>query len=436
MNQRRALRKNKEISISEMYALKFASLRAALKQEHISLLMLCLYFFFEYIRPQNLYPVLDLLPWGQLALVLSLITAINDPSAKWVNNIENHFFILFIIIIIISGIFAFRPAASFAYWTVFGSWLIVYFLVITVVNTEKRLLLFLLAYCLFNFKMAQHGAVSWAMRGFSFADFGLIGSPGWFRNSGEFAIQMLIFGSLSLAMVISLKNYWGKYKKWIFFACAATGYMAVMGASSRGSQLGLAAIGIWFLLKQKNGFKGLLVLAIFALALYYLLPDEQMERFRQAGDDKESLQRLSYWSYGLNHVIPDNPFIGVGYYNWLPYLNFTVPEGLGPVRTIQGSHNIFIQVTAELGILGLLTFLCLIFYAFINNARTRVMATQINHTLLFNLTYGLDAGMIGYLIAGNFVTVLYYPYFWIQIAMIVMVNNVTRRLFLQSKSQY
>ncbi|MDA3870158.1 MAG: hypothetical protein PF589_09505, partial [Gammaproteobacteria bacterium] len=44
--------------------------------------------------------------------------------------------------------------------------------------------------------------------------------------------------------------------------------------------------------------------------------------------------------------------------------------------------------------------------------------------LLFNLTYALDAGLIGYLVAGSFVTVLYYPFFWIQIAMIVMLNNV------------
>ena len=35
--------------------------------------------------------------------------------------------------------------------------------------------------------------------------------------------------------------------------------------------------------------------------------------------------------------------------------------------------------------------------------------------------------LIAHLVAGTFVTVLYYPFFWIQLAMIVMVNNVTQR---------
>lgn len=35
----------------------------------------------------------------------------------------------------------------------------------------------------------------------------------------------------------------------------------------------------------------------------------------------------------------------------------------------------------------------------------------IDNELFFYLTYGLDAGLIGYLVAGIFVTVLYCPFF-------------------------
>ena len=86
------------------------------------------------------------------------------------------------------------------------TWVLVYFLTISIVNTEKRMIIFLLFYFLFNFKMSQHGTISWASRGFSFAGWGLVGSPGWFRNSGEFAIQMIIFGSLAIASSIHSKN--------------------------------------------------------------------------------------------------------------------------------------------------------------------------------------------------------------------------------------
>lgn len=422
-------KKNQAIKIDGLYALNFGMLWRALRKEHLALWMLCFYFFFEYVRPQSLYPIVDILPWAQLCLIGSIVMAFQDTTVRWVGNIENRLFFLFTVVVVLSGIFAFRPSVSLDQWTIFGSWFVVYFLTVCIVNTEQRLILFLLAYSLFNFKMAQHGAVSWAMRGFSFASFGLVGSPGWFRNSGEYAIQMLIFGPLAISLVVSFKDYLGKYKKWVFYLFAATGYMAVIGASSRGAQIGLAVVGIWILLKQKNGLKGLMIIVTLAAALYYLLPDEQMQRFTEMGDDKNSIQRLVYWKYGLTEVIPKYPVLGVGYANWLSYLNFTAPEGMGPMRINQQSHNIYIQATSELGFTGLFVFLLLIIFAFVNNSRTRKMALIIDKPLLFNLSYGLDAGLIGFLVAGSFVTVLYYPFFWIQIAMIVMLNGVTKNLY-------
>ena len=271
------------------------------------------------------------MPWAQLFLIASLITAITDPSVRWVGNVENRILILFAIVLIASGIFAFRPAVSLEFWSVMAGWILVYFLVITVVNTEQRLILFLLAYCLFNFKMSQHGAVTWAQRGFSFASFGLIGSPGWFRNSGEYAIQMLIYGPLVISIILSFRHYMGRYKKWIFYLFAATGYMAVIGASSRGAQIALAVIAVWFLLKQKNGLKGLLVIIALAAMLYYILPEEQMQRFHEMGDDESSLQRLAYWKFGLESVIPKYPVLGVGYHNWLNYIILYGARGHGAV---------------------------------------------------------------------------------------------------------
>ena len=428
---RRRLRQNKTVDMAELYAMKPGRLWAALKQEPLSLWMLCVYFFFEYVRPQNLYPALDVLPWGQLAMLGALLTAVMDPTSRSTSNVLNRYMVAFALIIILSGITAFRPALSLDYWTVFGTWFIIYFVSTSVVNTEKRLLLFLLAYCLFNLKMSQHGAIEWAMRGFSFASFGLIGSPGWFKNSGEFAIQMLIFGPLALSIVIALHSYWGKYKKLFLFGLAITGYMAVLGASSRGAQLGMLAVGLWFLLKQRNGFKGLLAMIVIGFLLYHFLPDEQLQRFREMGEDENSLQRLTYWKYALDEVIPDNLVLGLGYHNWLAYLNYVVPEGMGPMEINQESHNIFIQATSELGLIGLTGFLLMILYAFISNARTRKMAEKLDNRLLFYLAHGLDAGLVGYLVAGSFVTVLYYPFFWIQVTMIAMLNNVTRKQYQQ-----
>ncbi|MDH5728608.1 MAG: hypothetical protein OEZ58_06435, partial [Gammaproteobacteria bacterium] len=59
----------------------------------------------------------------------------------------------------------------------------------------------------------------------------------------------------------------------------------------------------------------------------------------------------------------------------------------------------------------------------------------LNNKFFFSVAYGLDAGMVGFLIAGTFVTVLYYPFFWIQITMIVMLNNVVTKTYREKLQQ-
>jgi putative inorganic carbon (hco3(-)) transporter len=46
------------------------------------------------------------------------------------------------------------------------------------------------------------------------------------------------------------------------------------------------------------------------------------------------------------------------------------------------------------------------------------------------LAKGLLGAMWGFVIAGQFVTVAYYPFFWINLAFMVALNNVTRKHYL------
>jgi len=416
----------KQIDIHDIYAAKLKPLWIAFRQEHVSLLFLVLYFLFEYVRPQVLYPRIDILPWAFLFMVLAVLAAINDKSVTWVANPLNTMFNIFILIIVLSSSLSYFPSESWGARNIMLTWLIVYYLVICIVNTERRMMLFIIAYLLFSLKMSQHGVHDWVRRGFSFTGYGLIGSPGWFRNSGEYAIQMLIYGSLAIAYVISFKRYWGKYKKIIMFAGAASGYMAVIGASSRGAQLGLAAIVIWGVLRIPGGFKFLVVIFVLAIVLYHLLPEQQIMRFESSGEDASSLQRLAYWKIGIQ-LAHEHPLLGIGYFNWMQYVTRLYPDGVGPYQIIQVPHSIYIQAAAELGYTGFLFFIFTALTAFIVNMRTRKMIVIEKYNHLKYISYALDAGLIGFLIAGAFVTVLYYPFFWIQIAMIAMLNNVTKK---------
>ncbi|MBK8163192.1 MAG: hypothetical protein IPK65_08605 [Gammaproteobacteria bacterium] len=270
--------KDKHIEISDFYALKIKALWAGLKQEHISFWMLCIYFFFEYVRPQSVYPVIDVLPYARIFLALTIISAFADPSVKWVSNVGNKLIVLFAMVAVLSGLFAFKPMVAWDNHTFLLNWVLVYFLMVCIINTEKRLFLFICAFLLFNLKMSQHGFFSWAQRGFTFASWGLSGSPGWFQNSGEFSLEMLIFMPLAIAFIIALKERWGKYQKWALYFLPISAAASIIGASSRGGQLGLVAIGIWLLLKSKRRIKAMVLLSVIGLALFYLLASARWER--------------------------------------------------------------------------------------------------------------------------------------------------------------
>lgn len=417
--------KNTEVSLEDLYEVKIKSIWRAVKQEPLSFWAINAYFFFEYVRPQAIYTWLDVVPWAQLTLLVSLFSAFSDKTVKWVGCKQNNILIFFFGVVVLSGLFAFKPLVSWEAKTDIINWVLVYFLVINIINTEKRFYIFLLGYLLYNFKMSQHGFTAWTLRGFSFTQWGLTGPAGWFNNSGEYAIQMLIFGSLSAAFVLGLKEKWGKYKKWFFYFMPFTAAMTVLGASSRGSQLGLLIIGLILMTRVKAGLKIFLTMTVLIVLGYFLLPDEQIARFTEIGDDKNSLTRLAYWSYGWE-VIKDFPILGIGYNNWLDYAYFAVPEGIAFGR-IQLPHNIYIEIAAESGLLGFFVFLAMIFYAFYINGKTRKMALDMNNKFYYYLTYGLSMGMVGYLVAGTFVTVFYYPYFWIQIAIIVVLHKITQK---------
>jgi hypothetical protein len=63
---------------------------------------------------------------------------------------------------------------------------------------------------------------------------------------------------------------------------------------------------------------------------------------------------------------------------------------------------------------------------FYTNHRTRKLAKSQHGGSIFAaaMSHGLDAALLGYLVGGFFVTVFYYPFFWINYAMTVALHNV------------
>src|SRR5690606_26956173 len=142
--------------------------------------------FFEYVRPQSIYTWLDFFPWASSLVVSALVISFFVRTDRPTSSPMTAPLLLYAFIILLSSITAYDRSLAFSKLSDFFSWLIIYFAIIRIVNTPQRFFIFYLLYMLCNFKMSQHGFLSWALRGFSFAGWGVTGSPGWFQNSGEF----------------------------------------------------------------------------------------------------------------------------------------------------------------------------------------------------------------------------------------------------------
>lgn len=412
--------------IEDYYSIKVRSIWEGLKQESPAFWWLCIYVFFEYVRPQTIYPAIDILPWAQLALLLTIITAYNEKGREWVKNTENTLFILLTIIIMLSCVFAFSPSTSWSKINTPINWLILYFLIINIVNTEKRFLVFTLLFLLVSFKMSQHGFRSFAMRGFAFANWGAAGGPGWFSDSADFGVQLTIFIPLSIAFIAALKEYWARFKRIFFYLMPFTGVFSIAATSSRGAQLGLAMAGVMFILKSRAGIKALLGVLVIGGVLYAILPAEQKERFQTIGDDPTSISRLDHWEYGMD-VVRDHPFLGIGYANWLKHCWFENPNGIGEQKKCLNPHSLYVQGAAEIGLPGLGVFLLMALLVFRQNARTREYAKQINNKFILYIAYGLDGGLVGYMVSGFFLTIFFYPFFWMQLSMAVALHAIAKK---------
>ena len=163
-----------------------------------------------------------------------------------------------------------------------------------------------------------------------------------------------------LALSCMEKKRWQKYG---YLALAAFSSICLMYSLSRGGYAALL-IGCLFLglVKQR---KLLILLAIFAFTWTSVVPAAVRERVMMTYDgtsgqvDHSAGLRLSLWEESMK-IFDTNPVIGVGFYTFA----YSQHE-----NNYKDSHNIYVKVLVETGVVGLLFFLWLLAKTFFTGFR-------------------------------------------------------------------
>ena len=141
-------------------------------------------------------------------------------------------------------------------------------------------------------------------------------------------------------------------RRLVLYALAAVGAVTLMYTFSRGGYIGflvgLLALGI---LKKRVYMIAVLVLA---LGWGFILPTSVQERInmtysRNSGLESSAQSRVELWQ-DAGQLILDNPVFGTG---------FATYRFMGRVGDLRDTHNFYVKMLLETGIIGLVTVLIL-----------------------------------------------------------------------------
>jgi O-antigen ligase len=167
-------------------------------------------------------------------------------------------------------------------------------------------------------------------------------------------------------------------KKTVWLYCFLIIFVADLLTFSRGGYIGLSAgliIGVMFLWPQISiRIRHFLVLIIFSLCVALIIPQNPItERFLSsfADSDTSASHRIELWSQALEEM-GQRPFVGTG----LGAYAYTI-NPRADYRTPIYVHNLFLDISVELGLIGLLFFCGMLISTIITlyQKRTHYMAT-------------------------------------------------------------
>jgi O-antigen ligase len=235
-------------------------------------------------------------------------------------------------------------------------------------------------------------------------------------------------------------------RRWL---CGLIGVLmvgAIVISFSRGGFVALVAVAVycWFASRQK--LRGLVVLAAAALVLTAVAADrgrtgesyrERIESMLRT-DEGTAEGRRFLWATARN-MWEAHPVFGVGGGNFTFLVGQYQPTDFDEREYLERNwsgtvtHSMYFQVLAEQGTVGILLLLFIVVAHFLTLRRVRRLARSagglpddVRHDA--ELYAGaLGGAIVGYCVAGAFLSVAYYPYLWYFSAMSVALEAAVRR---------
>ena len=381
---------------------------AASGSASLSYALLLLFLLQLYSSIAVLYPALEAvrpaLTIGGLALAALLLERVWFSRGFVLVRPDSFFLVAFACAAALSAFGAFWPGLAARSTADFLKILILYFVVLNCVDSEKRLRGVVWTMVLAGLFPAL-GGLRFFQNG-NTVD-GRLHWVGTFGNPNELAHSLVILFPLAVVLASELKLS----RRLLVWGLPALYAGVVYLTFSRGALLGLfAALGLMALLHRRSSARlvtaGLLAAGILAVVFYWT----RGEGFSGLGQDASFQQRITTFQTALAMFV-HHPLFGVGLTCSPVAWPFYAPANL-PYRTWLIIHNTFLQALSETGLVGFLS-LSLFFTWTLHRAwKTARLAAAAGQEKFSNLVRGLLASFFGFFVcamSGGFV-LAWFPY--------------------------
>jgi O-antigen ligase len=214
-------------------------------------------------------------------------------------------------------------------------------------------------------------------------------------------------------------------RRWLWTMAGLLLVLELFLTSSRGGFLGLLVAGMVFIYRRRGLMGAVGVMAILLLGLIIVPTDLgsrmwtvfETETAAPAGLEASNKAHLALFFAALR-MIADNPIFGVGPLNFKSLSTLYTGLEQGNI-----AHNSFLEVAAEFGLPVFVVFVLLLVATFRILNRAARLGVSPEGRRLAGWAEGLRSGLIGFLVAGCFISAQYEKMLWLAVFVTIVLGR-------------
>ena len=365
------------------------------------------------------------LPFAQIIAIVTLISLIISREPKripWTR--ETVLLLIFILWMFLTTFFSFYPDYAWLQWDKVWKIQVMVFVTLMLINTQQKLDWLIWVIVLSLGFYGVKGGIFTILTGGEFRVQGPVGS--FISGNNELGLALIMTIPLMRYLQLQAKSKWMNYG--LIMSMILTS-IAVIGTQSRGSFVGVLAMGVFLFLKGRNKFMILLIAITVAGSVLIIMPQawyERMATIETFQEDGSAMGRINAWRMAFQ--LASHNITGGGFETFKPgAFKLYAPDP----DNVHDSHSIYFEVMGEHGFIGFFLFMLLALFTWNTGSRIKRQADQNAETKwAADLSSMTQVSLVGFASGGAFLGLAYFDYYYSLIAIIV----ICRQLLLEQVS--